>query len=66
MVPTGFELGALLVVALAAGIMGYALGRLTGRRAERRHWERRIAGAARGLDHTRGIIRRALEKDAKR
>lgn len=65
MVPTGFNLGALVVLVLGAGVLGYVLGRFTGRRAERRYWERRIAGAARGLDHTRGIIRRALDKDAK-
>ena len=64
MVPIGFDLGALLLV-LAAGacVLGYVLGRVTGRRAERRRWERRIAGAARDLNHTRGIIRRALDKD---
>jgi hypothetical protein len=66
MVPTGFDLGALVVLALGAGFLGYALGRFTGRRAERRRWERRIAGAARDLDHTRGIIRRALDKDERR
>jgi membrane protein DedA with SNARE-associated domain len=54
--------GAFVGIVLGASVLSYLLGRVTGERAERRLWERRIAGEVRELDRTRAIIRRALEE----
>jgi len=43
-------------------VLSYLLGRVTGKRAERRRWKRRIAGEVRELGRTRAMIHRALEK----
>jgi membrane protein DedA with SNARE-associated domain len=64
MVTICLGLVAFVGIVLGGGVLGYLVGRITGKRAERRHWERRIAGEARELGRTRAIIRRALEKDA--
>jgi hypothetical protein len=63
MVPNSLGVAVFVGIVLAASVLSYLLGRVTGKRDERRHWERRIAGQARGLDRTRAIIRRALAKD---
>jgi membrane protein DedA with SNARE-associated domain len=63
MVTSGLGVGAFVAIVLGACVLGYAVGRITGKQAERRRWERRMAGEARSLDRTRAIIRRALEKD---
>jgi hypothetical protein len=63
MVTSGLGVGALVAIVLGACLLGYVVGRITGKQAERRRWKRRVAGETRSLDHTRAIIRRALEKD---
>ena len=57
---------AFIVLVLGAGVLGYLAGRLTGKRAERRRWEQRIAGQVRELGRTRDIVHRALEGRAHR
>jgi hypothetical protein len=66
MVP--FDLGVIAFggLVLGVGVLSYLLGRLTGKRAERRRWKRRIAGQARELGRTRAMIHRALEKDSRK
>jgi hypothetical protein len=51
---------------LSAGASGYVAGWLTGKRAERRRWEQRIAWQVRELGRTRDIVHRALEGRAPR
>jgi hypothetical protein len=64
MVPSSLSVAAVVGIVLGASVLSYLIGRVTGKRAERRRWQQRIAGQARKLGHTRDIIRRALEKDA--
>jgi hypothetical protein len=61
---SSISLVAFSVVVLGAGVLGYLAGLFTGRRAERRRWEQRIAGQIRELGRTRDIVHRALEKRA--
>lgn len=61
---SSISLVAFIVLVLGAGVLGYLAGWLTGKRAERRRWERRIAGQIRELGRTRDIVHRALEKRA--
>ncbi|MFL4970468.1 MAG: hypothetical protein ACJ8D4_02460 [Xanthobacteraceae bacterium] len=58
------DLGVVAVVGIVLGVsvLSYLLGRVTGKRAERRRWKRRIAGEVRELGRTRAMIHRALEK----
>jgi len=53
----GVVIGAVL---LGAIVLAFLLGRRAGRHAERRRWERRVAGEARKLGHARDAVRRAL------
>jgi hypothetical protein len=62
--PSSLGVAAFVGIVLGASVLSYLLGRVTGKRAERRRWERRIAGQARELGRTRANIRRALEKKA--
>ena len=64
MVPIELGVAAFVGIVLGASVLSYLLGRVTGKRAERRRWQRRIAGEARELGRTRAMISRALEKDA--
>jgi membrane protein DedA with SNARE-associated domain len=52
------------LTALAAGglglIAGYLVGRITGKKAERRRWDGHIAGEARNVSQTLANVRRAL------
>lgn len=52
------------LIALAAGalglIAGYLVGRITGKKAERRRWHRHIAGESRNVSQTLANVRRAL------
>ena len=61
---TSFGIGALVGVGVVAGVLGYWVGRITGKRAERRLWEERIARQARELGRTRTMIRQALQDKA--
>src|SRR5262245_16479228 len=54
-------IAALAGVAIVAALVGYLVGRASGKRAERRHWERIIASQTRELGRTRANIRRALQ-----
>ena len=60
---TIFSAAAFAAILVCVGVLGYLIGRAAGRRAERRHWQRRVADQARELGRTRDIIHRALQKD---
>jgi membrane protein DedA with SNARE-associated domain len=63
MVPSSISVAAVVGIVLGASVLSYLIGRITGKRVERRRWEQLIAGQARKLGHTRDLIRLALEKD---
>ena len=65
MVPIDLGVVAVVGVVLGVSVLSYLLGRVTGKRAERRRWTRRIAGEVRELGRTRAMIHRALEKDSR-
>jgi membrane protein DedA with SNARE-associated domain len=65
MVPIDLGVVAFVGVVFGVGVLSYLLGRVTGKRAERRRWRRRIAGQARALGRTRAMIHRVLEKDGR-
>ena len=54
-------IAALVGVAVVAAFVGYLVGRIAGKRAERRHWERVLANQTRELGLTRANIRRVLQ-----
>jgi len=62
MAPIDLGVVAVVGIVLGVGVLSYLLGRVTGKRAERRRWKRRIAGEVRELGRTRAMIHRALEK----
>jgi membrane protein DedA with SNARE-associated domain len=61
MVPIDLLVVAFVGIVLGVSVLSYLLGRITGKRAERRRWKRRIAGEVRELGRTRAMIHRALE-----
>jgi hypothetical protein len=63
MVPIDLGVVAFVGIVLGVSVLSSLIGRVTGKRAERRRWKRRIAGEVRELSRTRAIIHRALEKD---
>jgi len=63
---SSISLVAFSVLVLGTGVLGYLAGRLTGKRAERRRWEQRIASQVRELGRTRDLVHRALEGRAPR
>jgi membrane protein DedA with SNARE-associated domain len=65
MVPIDLGVVAFVGIVLGVSVLSYLLGRVTGRRAERRRWKRRIAGEVRQLGRARAIIHRALEREAR-
>ncbi|MFL6805920.1 MAG: hypothetical protein ACJ8FM_18225 [Xanthobacteraceae bacterium] len=62
MAPIDLGVVAVAGIVLGVSVLSYLLGRVTGKRAERRRWKRRIAGEVRELGRTRAMIHRALEK----
>jgi len=56
------DLAVVVVVGVVLGVLSYLLGRITGQRAERQRWKRRIASEVRELGRTRAMIQSALEK----
>jgi membrane protein DedA with SNARE-associated domain len=52
------------LIALAAGalglVAGYLVGRITGKKVERRRWRGRVAGEAGNVSQTLANVRRAL------
>jgi hypothetical protein len=62
--PTAISIG----IASGAGalglLIGYLVGRMTGKRAEHRRWQGQMASEARKVGKTLANVRRALKGDA--
>lgn len=54
---SGLGIAAFVGIAL---VLGYVVGHITGKQAERRRWQRRISGEAREVGRTLATVRRAL------
>jgi hypothetical protein len=58
--PTTGLIAAIVGTVLGVALLGYMVGYVNGKRAERRRWQRRISGETREVGRTLATVRRAL------